>query len=124
MQVDSIRSRLGSESELDGVAGCTGVESSRPAAGILDWSPLKYARRRWDRLEKTNPSCESSPPASTDRARSSERGSQTHLDLEFQEFLLRQGKVHLVWRIRPDKHSVEDQERRSYLHRSERAERT
>jgi hypothetical protein len=53
-----------------------------------------------------------------------ERDSQTHLGPEVQEVLPQQRKVHLAERIRLDEHPVGDQERRSYLHRSERAERT
>jgi hypothetical protein len=50
--------------------------------------------------------------------------SQIRLTPEVQEVWPRQGKVHLAGLIKLDEHSVEDQERRSYLHRSERAERT
>jgi hypothetical protein len=98
--VDSIGARLGSEDEFDGVTSCTSVESSGESEvgyGLLDsenrttldrhdvctdelatavayacgWSSLKYARRRWEHLEKTNPRCESSPSMSTDRVRRS-----------------------------------------------------
>jgi hypothetical protein len=51
---------------------------------------------------------------------SPERDSQTYLDLEVQEVWPWQGKVHLAGRVGLDERSVEDRERRSYLHRSER----
>jgi hypothetical protein len=53
-----------------------------------------------------------------------ERDSQTHLGPGVQEVWPQQGKLHLAGRIGLDERSVEDQGRRSYLHRSERAERT
>jgi hypothetical protein len=102
-KVDSIRSRLGSENEFDGVTGCTSVESSSESeVGLLDsenratldghdvctnklTTAVAYASGRSSRLEFTqicaeamralgedrpktiHPSCESSPPGSTDR---------------------------------------------------------
>jgi hypothetical protein len=97
-KVDSIGARLGCESEFDAIISCTSVESSGESkVGLLDsenrttldrhdvctdelakavayargWSSLKYARRRWEHLEKTNPRYKSSPSTSTDRVRRS-----------------------------------------------------
>jgi hypothetical protein len=148
-KVDSIRSILGSKNEFDGVTGCSSVKSSNESkVGSFDsengatldgydvcvnklTTVVAYASSWSSRLKFTQVCTEAMEALVEDKPKVrvfafSKHGQSRDVLKGFSDTSRSRGSRGVVSAGKGglDEHSVEDQERRSYLYRSECAERT